>query len=108
MVPAANGAADSGYDHWKSRDYYGPEFHNVPLIDGKGPAQDTPGALSDILTKGPIQTATMTATYQGCTWRRTLHLMHGRYLIIVDNITADREHARNATDPMYLTPPGAS
>jgi len=85
-------AADSGYDHWQSRDYYGPEFHNVPLIDGQGPTAETFGTLSNMVTKGAVQHATMTAHYQGCTWRRTLALVRGRYVVIADRFVTDREH----------------
>jgi len=85
-------ANDSGYDHWKSRDFYGPEFHNVPLIDGKGPAQDTPGTLENPVTEGPVQHATVAAEFQGCAWRRTIALVRGRYVVVADRFTADREH----------------
>lgn len=85
-------AADSGYDHWHSRDYYGPEFHNLPLIDGQGPGADKPGILSDIVTTGKVQHATMTANYAGCALRRTLALVRGRYVVVADNLHADREH----------------
>ena len=85
-------AADSGYDHWQSRDYYGAEFHNVILIDGKGPEQDTPGEMSDVNTEGPVRHATVTTRYQGCTVRRTLALVRGRYLVVADRIIADAEH----------------
>ncbi len=85
-------AADSGYDHWKSRDYYGAEFHNVILVDGVGPAQDTPAEMSDISTEGPVRHATVTSTYEGCTVRRTLALVRGRYVLIADRILADAEH----------------
>lgn len=85
-------AADSGYDHWKSRDYYGAEFHNVILIDGKGPAQDTPGQMSNVETKGPVRHATVTTAYQDCTVRRTLALVRGRYVVLADRIVADSEH----------------
>jgi len=85
-------AADSGYDHWQSRDYYGAEFHNVVLIDGKGPAQDTPGVMSNVETNGPVRRAMVTTTYQDCTVRRTLALVRGRYVLIADLIIADRSH----------------
>lgn len=85
-------AADSGYDHWKSRDYYGAEFHNVILIDGKGPAQETPGGMSDIETEGPVRHATVTTAYQGCTLRRTLALVRGRYVLVADRVSAETEH----------------
>ncbi len=85
-------ATDSGYDHWKSRDYYGAEFHNVILIDGVGPAQDTPGEMSNISTEGAVRHATVTTEYQGCTVRRTLALVRGRYVLIADRIIAEVEH----------------
>lgn len=85
-------AADSGYDHWKSHDYYGAEFHNVLLVDGKGPAQDTGGVVSDVVTEGPVRRATVTAAYAGCTIRRTLALVRGRYVLVVDRVEADSEH----------------
>ncbi|MBM4046887.1 MAG: hypothetical protein FJ279_17420 [Planctomycetes bacterium] len=85
-------ATDSGYDHWKSRDYYGAEFHNVLLIDGKGPEQNTPGELSQVVTEGPVRHATVTTKYQGCTVRRTLALVRGRYVLVADRILADAEH----------------
>jgi len=85
-------AADSGYDHWKSRDYYGAEFHNVVLVDGVGPGQDTPGEMSDIQTEGPVRGAVVTTTYQGCTVRRTLALVRGRYVLVADRIAAEAQH----------------
>ncbi len=85
-------ASDSGYDHWKSRDYYAAEFHNVLLVDGVGPAQDTPGEMSDAQTDGPVRHATVTVEYEGCTLRRTLALVRGRYLLVADRIEADAEH----------------
>jgi len=97
-------AADSGYDHWKSRDYFNAEFHNVILIDGKGPEQDTPGEMSDIQTEGFVRRATVTTIYQDCSVRRTLALVRDRYLIVFDRITADRSHSytwqvRSASPP---------
>ncbi len=85
-------AADSGYDHWKSRDYYGAPFHNVILVDGEGPAQDTPGAMTSIEVGGPVRHATVSTEYEGCTLRRTLALVRGRYVVIADKITADEPH----------------
>jgi len=85
-------ATDSGYDHWKSHDYYGAEFHNVLLIDGKGPEQNTPGELSQINTEGPVRHATVTTEYQGCTVRRTLALVRGSYVLVADRVAADSAH----------------
>lgn len=85
-------ASDSGYDHWKSHDYFGAEFHNVLLVDGKGPAQDTTAELSDVVTEGPVRHATVTVAYQGCTIRRTLALVRGRYVVVVDKVAAADEH----------------
>lgn len=85
-------AADSGYDHWQSRDYYDAEFHNVILIDGQGPQRDTPGKMSDVRIEGPLRHATMTTSYQGCTVRRTLALVRDRYVVLLDRISADAEH----------------
>ena len=85
-------AADSGYDHWKSRDYYGAEFHNVLLIDGKGPEQNTPGEMSAVETEGPVRHATVVSAYQSCTVRRTLALVRGRYILVADRILAEDSH----------------
>ena len=85
-------AADSGYDHWKSREHFAAEFHNVVLIDGTGPAQDTPGELSNADIDGPVRHGTVTTAYQGCTVRRTLALVRGRYVLVADHIAADAEH----------------
>lgn len=85
-------AADSGYDHWKSKDYYGAEFHNVLLVDGKGPEQATTAELSGVVTEGPVRRATATVSYQGVTIRRTLALVRGRYLLVVDRVQAAAEH----------------
>ncbi len=85
-------AADSGYDHWKSREHFAAEFHNVILIDGVGPAQETPGELSNVNIDGPVRHGTVTTEYQGCAVRRTLALARGRYVIVVDQIEADQEH----------------
>lgn len=85
-------AADSGYDHWKSHDYYGAQFHNVLLVDGRGPAQDTGAVVSDAVTEGPVRRATVTATYAGCTIHRTLALVRGRYVLVADDVQADAEH----------------
>ena len=85
-------AMDSGYDHWHSKDYYGPEFHNVLLVDGAGPQQDTTAVVSDVVTDGPVRHATVTVTYQGVTIRRTLALVRGRYVLVVDDVAADGEH----------------
>ncbi|MBN1671520.1 MAG: heparinase II/III family protein [Kiritimatiellae bacterium] len=86
-------ANDSAYDHWKSKDYYDATFHNVPMIDGMGPDREqTMGTLSNAVTAGPVQHATVTARLQDCTWRRTLALVRGRYVIVADRFEADREH----------------
>jgi len=85
-------AVDSGYDHWKSRDYYAAEFHNVVLIDGKGPAQDTPGEMLSAQVAGPVQHATVRTAYQGCTVRRTVALVRGRYVLVADRVLAAGEH----------------
>ena len=85
-------AADSGYDHWATRDYFGPAFHNVLLIDGQGPDFMASGDMSEIETEGPVRHATVTATYQNCTVRRTLALVRGRYIVVADRITAAAEH----------------
>ncbi|MCD6360132.1 MAG: heparinase II/III family protein [Armatimonadetes bacterium] len=85
-------ATDSGYDHWKSRDYYSAEFHNVILIDGQGPAQDTPGEMSNVELEGPVRHATVTCEYQGCRVRRTLAMVRDRYVLVADHIEADAEH----------------
>ena len=85
-------AADSGYDHWKTRDYYAAQFHNVVLIDGHGPQQDTPGEMANINTEGPVRHATITTTYQGCTLRRTLALVRDRYVLVADRIHAAGVH----------------
>jgi hypothetical protein len=91
--------SDSGYDHWRTlnspggSDYAGPDFHNVILIDGKGPEKDTKGILSNIsLQKKSVKHATITTKYQGCTIRRTLFLIRGRYVVVVDNIVANHAH----------------
>ena len=99
-------AADSGYDHWKSRDYYGAEFHNVILIDGEGPAQDTPGEMSNIQTDGPVRHATVTTAYQDCTVRRTLALVRARYVLVADRIITDGEH-EYAWQVRSTCPPGS-
>lgn len=85
-------AADSGYDHWKSRDYYDAPFHNVVLIDGEGPARNTPGQLSEVHITGPVRHAVVTTSYAGCTLRRALVLVRGRYVVVADRIDADAEH----------------
>ena len=85
-------ATDSGYDHWKSRDYYSAEFHNVILIDEQGPAQDAPGEMSDVQTEGLVRYATVTTEYQGCVIARTLALVRDRYVIVADKIEAETEH----------------
>jgi hypothetical protein len=85
-------AGDSGYDHWKSKDYFGAEFHNVLLVDGKGPEQNTTALMSGVVTEGPVRRATVTATYQGCTVRRTLALVRGRYVVVADRVAAEGEH----------------
>jgi len=85
-------AADSGYDHWKSHDYFGAEFHNVLLVDGKGPEQTTTALMSDIVTEGPVRRATVTVAYQGVTIRRTLALVRGRYVLVADRVQAEVEH----------------
>lgn len=100
-------AADSGYDHWKSRDYYGATFHNVVLVDGKGPAQDTPGVLADVETNGPVRHATVTTQYGGCTVRRTLALVRGRYVLVVDRITARSRH-EYTWQVRSMCPPGSA
>lgn len=85
-------AADSGYDHWKSKDYYGAEFHNVLLVDGKGPEQNTTAVLTDAVTEGTVRRATVTVSYQGATIRRTVALVRGRYVVVGDAVQADAEH----------------
>ncbi len=100
-------AADSGYDHWKSRDYYGAEFHNVLLIDGEGPAQDTPGEMCFVETAGPVRHATVVSAYQGCTVRRTLALVRARYVLVVDRILAEETHDY-AWQVRSACPPGSS
>ena len=85
-------AADSGYDHWKSRQHYTAEYHNVILADGDGPAQDTPGVLTDVDLSPPVRRAAVTTRYAGCTFRRTLALVRGRYVLVLDSIQADTEH----------------
>ncbi|MBU0611022.1 MAG: heparinase II/III-family protein, partial [Armatimonadetes bacterium] len=85
-------AADSGYDHWKSHDYFGAEFHNVLLVDGKGPQQDTTGGVSDVVTNGPVRRARVTTAYEGCTIRRTVALVRGRYVLVADHVIAEGEH----------------
>lgn len=85
-------AADSGYDHWASRDYYDATFHNVILIDGKGPDSFTTGAMSDYSAEGPVRHASVAAQYQGCSVRRKLALVRGRYVVVADRVVADAEH----------------
>ena len=85
-------ATDSGYDHWHSKDYFGPEFHNVILVDGKGPEAKTFGRMSAIETEGPVRHATVTSEYAGATVRRTLALVRGRYVVVADRITTSAPH----------------
>ena len=100
-------AADSGYDHWKSRDYYGAEFHNVLMIDGKGPEQNTPGVMPSIETQGPVRHASVVSAYQGCTVRRTLALVRGRYVLVADRILATEAHDY-AWQVRSACPPGSA
>lgn len=99
-------ATDSGYDHWQSRDYYGGEFHNVLLVDGKGPAQETPGELSEVGLEGPVRHAKVTTQYGGCRLRRTLALVRGRYVLVADCIGAQGKH-EYTWQVRSTCPPGA-
>jgi hypothetical protein len=99
-------AADSGYDHWKSRDYFGAEFHNVLLIDGKGPEQNTSGEMSGVQTEGPVRRARVVSAYQGCTVRRTLALVRGRYVLVADRVLATEAHDY-AWQVRSASPPGS-
>ncbi len=85
-------ATDSGYDHWVSFDYYSANFHNVILIDGGGPLQDTAGELSHIDTQGIVRHARVTSNYQNSTIERTIATVRDRYVVVVDKITADVAH----------------
>ncbi len=99
-------ASDSGYDHWKSRDYYAAEFHNVILIDGEGPALSTPGEMSDVQIEGPVRHAKVTTEYQGCVVARTLAMVRDRYVIVADSIEAEGEH-EFAWQVRSTCPPGS-
>ena len=85
-------AADSGYDHWKSRRHFAADYHNVILVDGVGPAQNTPGLLGGVDLAKNLMRATVTTEYAGCRFRRTLVLVRGRYLVVLDAIEAPAEH----------------
>jgi hypothetical protein len=99
-------ATDSGYDHWHSQDYFGAQFHNVLLIDGKGPEQATGGEMTAAVTEGPVRRAQVTMHYGGCTVHRTLALVRGRYVVVVDRVVAQGEHAY-AWQVRSQCPPGS-
>jgi hypothetical protein len=99
-------AADSGYDHWKSKDYFGPQFHNVLLIDGNGPDAYTTGEMSGFASEGLARHASVTTRYNGCTLRRKIALVRGRYVIVVDRISAEAEH-EYVWQVRSTCPPGA-
>lgn len=85
-------AVDAGYDHWVSMSLYPPQLHNTLLVDGRGPAGDTPGQLESTLATAFLQAGDIVAGYQGIDHRRTFLLVDGRYAVIADDIRSPGPH----------------
>ncbi len=85
-------AVDAGYDHWVSYDLYPPELHNTLLVDGQGPASETPGALENIIDADFVRSADVVTEYAGVKLRRTFLLVEDEFVVIVDDVQADAEH----------------
>ncbi len=84
-------AVDSGYPHWTSQDCYGPEFHNIVLVDGEGPAQDTFGELEDAVTSPDADAATITTSYAGHGVQRVFLFAQKRVLLVADFLQPDED-----------------
>jgi len=85
-------AVDAGYDHWVSYDLYPPELHNTLLVDGAGPASETPGLLTMALTEGPIRGGEIESEFAGVRHRRSMWLVDGEYVVAFDDVTSEVEH----------------
>lgn len=85
-------AVDAGYPHWNGRDCYGPEFHNLVLIDGQGPTGATPGTLSDAVTDGRVDAATVTTEYAGHKSQRVFLFAEKRALLVADFLGGKGSH----------------
>ena len=72
-------AVDAGYDHWVSYDLYPPELHNVLLVDGEGPVNETPGLLENALDAGFMQAGDIASEYCGIKHRRTFLMVDDTY-----------------------------
>ncbi|MGQ9731449.1 MAG: heparinase II/III domain-containing protein [Candidatus Zipacnadales bacterium] len=85
-------AVDAGYDHWISRDLYPAELHNTLLVDGEGPTSETSGVLTNLVATDFVASGTVETQYAGIQLQRTFVVVDGRYVAILDDIQAQKEH----------------
>lgn len=85
-------AVDAGYDHWVSYDLYVPQLHNVLLVNGEGPVNQTSGLLKNPFSLSFLAGGDIVASYAGIDHTRTFLLVGGKYVVIADDIIAEQEN----------------
>jgi len=84
---------DGGYPHWRNyRDGYGPEYHNLVLVDGQGPTQETLGDLRDAVMSPRANAGTVETSYGGVQVRRLFLMAEQRVALIGDFLTGEGPH----------------
>jgi hypothetical protein len=84
---------DSGYPHWRNySDGYGPQYHNLVLVDGQGPAQDTLADLRDAAMTPQADACTVETEYAGVTVQRLLLFAERRMLLVMDFLRGEGPH----------------
>lgn len=85
--------ADAGYPHWRNyTDGYGPEYHNLVLVDGQGPAQDTLAELRDAVMTPPADACTIETAYAGVSVERLFLFAEKRVLLVLDSLQGEGPH----------------
>lgn len=85
-------AIDSGYPHWHGQDCYWSDFHNLVLIDGKGPKQDTLAELTNTLTNKVADVTTVDTRYEGHRVQRLFLFAEKRVLFVADLLQGPGQH----------------
>lgn len=84
---------DSGYPHWRNyTDGYGPQYHNLVLVDGQGPAQNTLADLRDAITTPQADACTIETEYAGVAVQRLFLFAEKRMLLVMDFVQSEGPH----------------
>lgn len=85
--------ADSGYPHWRNyTDGYGPEYHNLVLVDGAGPRQDTLAELRNAVMTPLADACTIETEYGGVSVQRLFLFAEKRMLLVMDFLRGEGPH----------------